>query len=194
MKKRPIIFVDMDDVICEGGFLYLLNLFLDTNYTKKDFKNNYYMDEIIEDEKKRKELIKTWTIYNPYGYACKLIPGVQEYLKKLNEIADIYICTASYFPDIEPIFSSQMFEKKYNFLIKNLRFLDPGKFIFCSNKNLFSNEIDFFIDDRLENLQNNAKNKILFKAYHNEGLTIPEDVVFLETWQEIYAYVTKNIN
>lgn len=35
MKK---IMIDMDDVICDGGFLSLINQFLKANYTVEDVK------------------------------------------------------------------------------------------------------------------------------------------------------------
>ena len=38
--------IDMDDVIVKGGFLYLINQYLGTNYKEEDFKD-YYMQDII---------------------------------------------------------------------------------------------------------------------------------------------------
>ena len=43
MKK---LIIDVDDVICEGSYLSLLNKFLKTNYTYDDFKS-YYLQDII---------------------------------------------------------------------------------------------------------------------------------------------------
>ena len=33
--------IDMDDVLVEGGFLYLINEFLGTSYKESDFKDTY---------------------------------------------------------------------------------------------------------------------------------------------------------
>ena len=47
MKK---IMIDMDDVICDGGFLSLVNQFLNTNYKKEDIKT-YYIQDLIPKER-----------------------------------------------------------------------------------------------------------------------------------------------
>lgn len=47
MKK---IMIDMDDVICDGGFLSLVNQFLGTNYKKEDIKT-YYIQDLIPKER-----------------------------------------------------------------------------------------------------------------------------------------------
>lgn len=48
MKK---IMIDMDDVICNKGFLKLVNIFLKTNYKEEDLKQ-YYIQDLIPVEKK----------------------------------------------------------------------------------------------------------------------------------------------
>ena len=47
MKK---IMIDMDDVICDGGFLSLVNQFLGTSYQKEDIKT-YYIQDLIPKER-----------------------------------------------------------------------------------------------------------------------------------------------
>lgn len=49
MKKR--IMVDMDDCITTGGFLHLINKYLNTTYTENDF-DEFYMQNIIPDKDK----------------------------------------------------------------------------------------------------------------------------------------------
>ena len=46
---RRSIMVDMDEVITEGGFLYLINEYLGTNYTKEDV-GGYYMQDLVPDK------------------------------------------------------------------------------------------------------------------------------------------------
>ena len=57
MKK---IMIDMDDVICGGGFLAIINEFLGTSYREEDIKT-YYIQDIIP-EYKREE----WKVF--FGY------------------------------------------------------------------------------------------------------------------------------
>ena len=47
MKK---LMIDMDDVICDGGFLTLVNQFLNTNYKIEDVKA-YYIQDLIPKER-----------------------------------------------------------------------------------------------------------------------------------------------
>ena len=54
MKK---LMIDMDDVICDGGFLTLVNQFLNTNYKIEDVKA-YYIQDLIP-----KERMSEWAEY-----------------------------------------------------------------------------------------------------------------------------------
>ena len=193
---KPILLTDLDDVICEDGYIYLLNEFLQTSYTKEDFKNCYYVDSIVEDENLRKSLIKFWATKNVYLYT-NLIEGAYESLKNLSDYLDIYICTACYFPEVEAKFSSIIFKQKYDYILKNLDFINPANIIFANNKNIFSGAT-FQIDDRIENLDNDTQFKILFSAYHNTE--IPDEVIKaksvfrLDNWSEVESYIHNKLN
>ena len=193
---KPILITDLDDVICEDGYIYLLNEFLQTSYTKEDFKNCYYVDSIVEDENLRKSLIKFWATKNVYLYT-NLIEGAYESLKNLSDYLDIYICTACYFPEVEAKFSSIIFKQKYDYILKNLDFINPANIIFANNKNIFSGAT-FQIDDRIENLDNDTQFKILFSAYHNTE--IPDEVIKaksvfrLDNWSEVESYIHNKLN
>ena len=56
MNEKPIIITDVDDVICEGGYLHVLNNYLGTSYSKEDFKGFNYFEDIIEDPLEKKYL------------------------------------------------------------------------------------------------------------------------------------------
>ena len=47
MKK---LLIDMDDVICENGFIRMINEFLGTNYRAED-ANSYYVNDLIPIDK-----------------------------------------------------------------------------------------------------------------------------------------------
>ncbi len=164
MKKRLLL--DVDEVICFTGFLPLINEFMNTNYVIDDFKD-YFIDEIAIPKDRFEEFNNFINKRNLYENAY-VLPHAIETIKILNEVYDIYICSSCINPfDIKG--SGKLFLNKYNFLLKNLPFIKPEKYIFTSVKNLFIADIQ--IDDRLSNLDGNIETKILFPSYHNKEIT-----------------------
>ena len=76
MKK---IALDLDDVICNGGFMHLINDFLNSNYTENDVKG-YYMQELIPKEKEQ-DWRKYFVNHNLYDYAV-FLEGAYDVIKK----------------------------------------------------------------------------------------------------------------
>lgn len=166
MKK---LFIDVDDVICDNGFLVLLNDFLQSDYTVDDFSTYYIEDSVIHDEEQKKEFYKYIANKNTYDNAY-LFPRAKEVLEKLNKVYDIYICSscAIDIPGLKEA-SGVFYLNKYNYLIENLPFLDINKFIFTGCKNVFKADIQ--IDDRLSHLQGDVETKLLYSAFHNKEYT-----------------------
>ena len=195
LKEKPIFITDLDDVVCKDGHIYLLNQFLQESYTEEDFADCYYMDSIIKDENLRKDLIKYWISENVYKYA-NLIDGAYKNLESLSEYVDIYICTACFYPEIPVEYSGFVYQQKYDYIIKNLDFINPANIIFANNKNIFNGAF-FQVDDRVENLNNSVKHKILFPAYHNLHISKEnansKGIVLLDNWNEITKYVIRHI-
>lgn len=178
MKKK--IMVDMDDVITTGGFLYLVNEYLGTNYTEDDFDNYYFQDKVPDINDFNKFILTK----NVYDY-CSIIDGCYDALKKLNEVYDIYVCTSYIWRDM-PNDSGHLLEQKFNFLKDNFDFIRSYRFIFASDKSIFN--FDIKIDDRLDNLSN-CKTKLLFTAYHNKNISKEElnklGIVRVDSWKEV---------
>lgn len=180
MKK---LMVDMDDVICDGGYLNLVNEFLNANYKIEDI-NTYYIQDLIPKEK-----LKEWSLFfntkNVYDY-CTTIPNICETLKKLSNKYEIYIVTAYIFRENEE-YSANNLKNKYEWLYKNLPFIPPKNYIFTTNKEIIDCEIK--IDDKLSNLEGKAETKILFTAYHNKEITDDmlkqKRVQRVNSWKEI---------
>lgn len=168
MAKKKLL-LDVDEVICSSGFLSAVNDFLGTNYEIDDFSDYYIDKEAIPKKQieKFKDFVNNRNLYeNTY-----ILPGAIEIIKKLNEVYDIYICSACV-NDLNVEGSGKIFMDKYNFLIKNFSFLNPEHFIFTNTKNLFKADIQ--IDDRLSNFDNEIKTKILFPSYHNKNISDEE--------------------
>lgn len=183
MKKK--LMIDMDDVICNGGFLYLLNKFMHTNYIEEDFAE-YYMQDVIPDGN-REKWKKFFAKHNIYDKA-KFIGRAYDVMQKLHEKYEIFIVTAYIIKDNESI-SGKILHDKFDWLQKNLPFIPPSHYVFVQNKDVIDCEIK--IDDRLLNLTGNphAKTKLLFTAYHNKKVTDQQlnslDVKRVDGWDEI---------
>ena len=180
MKK---ILVGMDDVICVHGFIGIVNDFLGTNYTEYDAKS-YYINDLVPKEK-MDDWIEFYKNKNVYDY-MKLSEDVQEVLKKLNEKYEVYIVTAYIFRD-DPSISGNQLKNKFDYLQKNLPFINPERFAFLSDKSLIT--ADIRIDDSMEKLNGPAQTKLLFTAYHNENINNKElkknNIQRVNNWKEI---------
>lgn len=186
---RKSIMVDMDEVITEGGFLYLINDFLGTNYTKEDIKE-YYMQDLVPD---KRAFFNYFIKHNQYDY-CKLLPDVGEVLKYLQDYYDIYIGTSYIIKEILQECGINLVHK-HNYLYEKLPFISPENYIFISNKALLN--CDVKIDDKLSNLEN-AKIKLLFTAYHNKDLDDAYlkslGVIRVNNWLEIKDILVKELD
>ncbi len=161
MKKK--IMVDMDDVMCGGGFLGLINEFLGTNYTEDDIVG-YYMQNLIPPEKQA-EFLDYLMAKNFYDY-CHIYPNAQAVLKELQTQYEVFIGTSYVIPDRERE-SGIILWHKYNFLQEHFPFLNPQNYVFVGNKDILACYAK--IDDRLKHLKN-ARRKLLYTAYHNKHL------------------------
>lgn len=197
MKKKDLL-LDVDEVICFSGYLEAVNDFLNTNYNIDDF-DCYYIDEKVIPKERFKEFNEYISKRNLYDYTS-FLPGAIETIKKLNEKYEIYICSACLNTfDLDN--SGIQFKNKYDFLRKNLPFINPQKFILTSSKNMVKADIQ--IDDYLPNFDNDTKLKILFPSYHNKNI---DDEILKEKniiragydwktgWKEISKILLKNEN
>lgn len=183
MVNKKTIMIDMDDVIVDCGFLYLVNEFLGTNYKDGDI-TTYYIQDIIP-KQKFEDFKKFFKTKNMYEYV-KFLPNALETIKKLSEVYDVYIVT-SHLIAFYPEMIGDYLKYKFNFLHKKLSFMKPQNFVFLCNKELF--KADVKIDDRLSNLKGDSKVKFLMNAYHNKNITDmelkKENVKRVNNWKEI---------
>ncbi len=180
MKK---LLIDMDDVICDDGFMSIVNEFLGTNYKPED-AHSYYINDLIPKEK-FDDWVKYFEERNVYDYGS-MKKDAREVIEKLNKVYETYIITAYVFRD-KPEISGDQLRNKFNYLRKNLPFVAPSQYIFISNKALVDGDIR--IDDRVSNLEGKAEMKLLINAYHNRDISDEElakkNIKRVDNWKEI---------
>ncbi len=187
MKKKTLM-VDMDNVITDGIFFELIQEFLGKKINRNEVKT-YYLQELIEEQKEEFwNKVKDRDFYE----GAPLLDNCYEVLKELNEKYDIYIVTSYLWKDVIDI-SGKTLNDKYYYLRRMLPFIEPEKYIFANNKNLFN--FDVKIDDRLCNLEG-AKIKILFDAWHNREINDKEledkGIYRVNNWLEILNILNNN--
>lgn len=175
--------IDMDDVICGGGFLKLVNTFLKTNYTQEDI-STYYIQDLIPVEKKE-EWITFFSKENVYAYV-QMLPDAKQVIEKLNKEYETYIITDYIYPEC-PNYSGENLRNKFYYLYKELPFLAPKQFIFGAVKDFV--QADIKIDDIPRHLEKASEQKLLFTAYHNKNITQEElqtrGITRVNNWKEI---------
>lgn len=179
--------IDMDDVIVKGGFLYLINEFLGSNYNEDDFKS-FYMQDILPDKDK---FFKYFITKNMYNYST-INKDAYEVIKKLNENYKVYIGTSYIFPEIVNNCGIILLQK-YDYLLKEFPYLKPENLVFLVDKSVLNCEIK--IDDKIENL-NGAEIKILYTAYHNKDINDDElkekGIIRANNWLDIKNILLNN--
>lgn len=98
----------------------------------------------------------------------------------------LYIISAYIFRD-KPEISGNQLKNKFDYLTKNLPFIDLKKFIFLSDKELV--DADIRIYDSVDKLKGKAEMKLLFMAYHNKNITADDlrekRLTRVNSWKEI---------
>lgn len=177
MKK---IMIDMDNVLTDTDFFNIIENYLGE---KVDFnKTGFYIQNILGDRKE--DFFNKFKHMNLYKNSI-LLPDCYNVLKKLNEYYEIYICTDYIWNEIIE-YAGDNLKNKYEFLYRELDFLNPKNFIFACNKSIIN--CDIKIDDKIDNIID-AKTKILFTAYHNKKISNEEldskDIIRANNWKEI---------
>ncbi len=178
MKK---ILIDVDDVITGGSFIKEVNKFLNTDYKEEDNKG-FYLQDLLGDKKDL--FFENFENINLYEDA-KLADNCYDVMKRINEKYEVYICSAFIWRE-SPAKSSNNLKYKYDFLHRELTFIDPNNYIFATNKLLIN--CDIRIDDRISNL-GSCETSLLYTAYHNKDVDgnelIENNIIRVNNWLDI---------
>ncbi len=162
MKK---IMIDLDETIVMDGYLKAVNDYKHTNYKAEDI-DTYFVEDILEPEEKEKFLDYFYEKLNIYE-DIKVLPNAIKVIEELSKHYDVYICTA-FVDKRRPLDSKVMAMYKYEWIIKNMPFIDPKKIILTGSKDVIM--CDIKIDDKVGNLENGyGEVKLLLDHRHNQN-------------------------
>ncbi len=181
MKK---IMIDLDETICSPSYLKEVNKYLNTNYKYEDIKT-YFVEDIIEEEKKQDFLDYFYQNVNVYDEAM-ILPDALGVIEKLSHFYEIYIVSA--FVDKRRIKESSIMAKyKYEWILKNMPFIDPKKIVLTGSKDIIM--CDIKIDDKVSNLKGYGETKLLMDQLHNQKYSFEEltnlNIKRVYDWQQV---------
>ena len=183
MKK---IMIDLDETICSPSYLKEVNKYLNTNYKYEDIKT-YFVEDIIAEDKKQDFLDYFYQNVNVYDEAM-LLPDALGVIEKLSHFYEIYIVSA--FVDKRRIKESSIMAKyKYEWILKNMPFIDPKKIVLTGSKDIIM--CDIKIDDKVSNLKGYGETKLLMDQLHNQKYSFEEltnlNIKRVYDWQQVEA-------
>ncbi|MBD9075520.1 hypothetical protein EGP91_05945 [bacterium] len=183
MKK---IMIDLDETICSPSYLKEVNKYLNTNYKYEDIKT-YFVEDIIEEDKKQDFLDYFYRNVNVYDEAM-ILPDALGVIEKLSHFYEIYIVSA--FVDKRRIKESGIMAKyKYEWILKNMPFIDPKKIVLTGSKDIIM--CDIKIDDKVGNLKGYGETKLLMDQLHNQKYSFEEltnmNIKRVYDWQQVEA-------
>uniref|UniRef100_UPI003FEFCF41 5' nucleotidase, NT5C type n=1 Tax=Candidatus Ventrenecus sp. TaxID=3085654 RepID=UPI003FEFCF41 len=181
MKK---IMIDLDETICSPSYLKAVNKYLNTNYKYEDIKT-YFVEDIIEEDKKQDFLDYFYRNVNVYDEAM-ILPDALGVIEKLSHFYEIYIVSA--FVDKRRIKESGIMAKyKYEWILKNMPFIDPKKIVLTGSKDIIM--CDIKIDDKVSNLKGYGDTKLLMDQLHNQKYSFEEltnlNIKRVYDWQQV---------
>uniref|UniRef100_UPI004028E635 5' nucleotidase, NT5C type n=1 Tax=Candidatus Ventrenecus sp. TaxID=3085654 RepID=UPI004028E635 len=183
MKK---IMIDLDETICSPSYLKEVNKYLNTNYKYEDIKT-YFVEDIIAEDKKQDFLDYFYQNVNVYDEAM-ILPDALGVIEKLSHFYEIYIVSA--FVDKRRIKESSIMAKyKYEWILKNMPFIDPKKIVLTGSKDIIM--CDIKIDDKVSNLKGYGETKLLMDQLHNQKYSFEEltnmNIKRVYDWQQVEA-------
>lgn len=160
-KGRPIICVDMDEVIADalGEHLLRYNRQFSERVTRADLQGQWFSDFVPPE---RQQAIFEYMTSEDFFAVLRVMPHAQRVLNRLQQHYEIYIATAAM-----EIPSS--FNAKFHWLKQHFPFIPASHIVFCGNKSILNG--DYLIDDNPRQLRLFRGEGILFSAPANINVT-----------------------
>jgi 5'(3')-deoxyribonucleotidase len=182
--RRPILAVDMDEVIADAlaEHLFRYNRDFQTTLTLDDLHGRYLWDLIPPE---RHHALAGYMLSDDFFSVLTVMPEAQRVLARMQSRFDIFIATAAM--EVPTSFTA-----KFHWLATHFPFIAPSHIVFCGDKSIL--RADFLIDDNPRQLSRfeARAHQISDAAFHPQGilLSAPANVNVLgyrrvANWREV---------
>jgi 5'(3')-deoxyribonucleotidase len=156
-ENRPIICVDMDEVIADalGEHLLRYNRDFSECLTRADLQGRWLWD-IVPAE--RHHVLLDYLLSEDFFSSLAVMPHAQRVLDRLQSRYEIFIATAA-------MEVPTSFNAKFKWLEKHFPFIPASHIVFCGNKSILRG--DYLIDDNPRQLRLFQGKGILFASPAN---------------------------
>lgn len=160
-QDRPIICVDMDEVIADalGEHLQRYNRDFRERVTRADLEGRWLWDLVPPE---RHQALTEYLMSEDFFAVLRVMPHAQRVLERLQSRYEIYIATAA-------MEVPSSFNAKFEWLKKYFPFIPPSHIVFCGNKSIL--RADYLIDDNPRQLRLFRGEGILFSSPANANVT-----------------------
>ncbi|HEX4154482.1 MAG TPA: 5'-3'-deoxyribonucleotidase [Acidobacteriaceae bacterium] len=160
-EPRPIICVDMDEVIADALSEHLLRYNRDfrERITPADLQGQWLWDFVPPE---RQQVLADYMMSNDFFSVLGVMPHAQRVLERLQSRYDIFIATAA-------MEVPASFNAKFDWLQQHFPFIPASHIVFCGDKGILRG--DFLIDDNPRQLRRFRGEGILFNSPANAFVT-----------------------
>jgi 5'(3')-deoxyribonucleotidase len=160
-KNRPIICVDMDEVIADalGEHLLRYNRDFAERITRADLHGQWLWDFVPPE---RQQALAEYMMSEDFFAVLRVMPNAQRVLQRLQQHYEIYIATAA-------MEVPSSFNAKFHWLKQHFPFIPASHIVFCGNKSILNG--DYLIDDNPRQLRLFHGEGILFSSPANVNVT-----------------------
>ncbi len=173
--KKPIIAIDMDDVMAAASkkILATYNNIAGAEIQEQDFVGKAYFDVL---DKKHTEGVMAEFFKPGFFRDMEVMPHAVEVIQKLHSHFEIYVVSAATeFP--------YSLKEKIDWLAEHFSFISWKNIVLCGDKSIIA--ADYLIDDHEKNLKPFRGKSLLFDAIHNQTL---EGYPRFRNWKEIEVF------
>jgi 5'(3')-deoxyribonucleotidase len=173
-NKRPIICIDMDEVIADalGEHLLRYNRDFQLNLTAADLHGRWLW-EVVPVE--HHVVLEQYMLSEDFFDSLAVMPNAQRVLRRLQARYEVFIATAAM--EIPTSFNA-----KFRWLAQHFPFIPTSHIVFCGDKGILRG--DFLIDDNPRQLMRFHGEGILFSSPSNALVTGFRRV---DTWLDVEA-------
>lgn len=174
--KKPIIGVDMDDVLADS-FQQALDWYerdFGISYTKEELEGKYLGEVISADHH---NVVRNYYFTEGFFRTLQPVPGAIESMRLLQDEFEVFVVSAAQqFP--------QCLTEKNEWLDEYMPFIDWKYRIFCGHKYFL--DAEYLIDDHAYNFEYFKGTPILFTSPHN---TKEDRFLRADNWDDVLNHL-----